>query len=109
MTTAIASLKPSSAKNALARSTSRTTIVRWSKCVGMDSNPLIRSSSFPLDVFQPDPMPRAQALAGLLDSLQKTRIILQPIFEPILLGLETDQQPGSPALAPNTLPLPPDL
>src|SRR3979490_557259 len=45
MTTEIASLNPRIAKNALARSTSRTTMVRWSKCVGIGPNPPNKWSS----------------------------------------------------------------
>jgi hypothetical protein len=66
----------------------------------LDEDTQLRSS-FVFDIFQPHAVPRTQALAGLLDSPQKARIVFQPIREPVLLRLETDQQPGRLAVARN--------
>ena len=36
------------------------------------------------NIFQPDPTPGTQAVARLLDTTQEPRIVLEPVFEPVL-------------------------
>src|SRR6266571_9297899 len=55
---------------------------------------LDRGWSAPLfDVFQLHAAARAQTLARGLDPLKKARIMFQPEVEPVVLGLEADQNP----------------
>src|SRR5262245_10506976 len=64
MTATLVSLKPSSAKNRLAFSTSRTTTVTWSKFLSMARPPSVRL--FEHDLFRkPVPTFRDHALARL--------------------------------------------
>src|SRR5271157_2132948 len=42
-------------------------------------------------VFQPDPMPLAQAFSRLFDTAQEARVMFQTVFEPIVFGFESDQ------------------
>src|SRR5256885_5542590 len=53
-----------------------------------------RFSVIALKVFQPDAAPGAQALARLRDATKETRIILQPVIEPVVLRGEADQHAG---------------
>ncbi len=48
--------------------------------------------SLRFNVFEFDAAPRPQAGAGLLDAMQKSRIVLKTVIEPIFLRLEADQQ-----------------
>jgi hypothetical protein len=49
---------------------------------------------FRFEIFQPHAAPFLQVLARLLDPTQKARIIFQAVIEPVVLRLETDQNPG---------------
>src|SRR4051794_28383707 len=42
-------------------------------------------------VLQPDTTSGAQALLCLFDAAQKTRVVFEPIFEPVLLRLESNR------------------
>ena len=44
-----------------------------------------------IDIFEPNAATCMQALTRLLDSTQKSRIIFEPVVEPIILGFEPDQ------------------
>jgi hypothetical protein len=44
------------------------------------------------DVFELDAATGAQAVAGLLAPVQKPRIVLEPILEPVVFRLEADQR-----------------
>ena len=47
--------------------------------------------SIDFDVFEPRPAPRSETLPRLIDALQELRIVLEPIFEPIVFRSETDE------------------
>ena len=49
---------------------------------------------FRFEIFQADSAPCLQFVAGLLDSAQKSRIVFEPIIEPVLLRFEINQDPG---------------
>src|SRR5271157_2586631 len=50
-------------------------------------------------VFQAHAAAGTDAFARLLDTLQKARIVFKPIFEPVILRLKPDQNPGGLAVA----------
>ena len=47
--------------------------------------------SIDFDVFEPRPAPRSETLARLIYALQESRIVLEPILEPIVFRSETDE------------------
>jgi hypothetical protein len=56
---------------------------------------------FHFEVLQPDPTSRAQAVPRLFDSTQKSRVILETVFKPVLLRLKADQHARRFAVARN--------
>src|SRR5437868_2030646 len=54
-----------------------------------------------LQVLQPHASPGPETRARSFDASQEPRIVLQPIVEPVVLGLEADQHARRPAVARN--------
>jgi thiamine pyrophosphate-dependent acetolactate synthase large subunit-like protein len=49
---------------------------------------------FSLDVLDPEAAPLPQAIAGMLDAAQKTRVTFELVIQPIALSPEADQRSG---------------
>lgn len=47
--------------------------------------------SFIQAIFKPYPTSGSETSSGLLDALEKSRVVLQPIIEPFILGFKPDQ------------------
>src|SRR5262249_3399891 len=58
-----------------------------------------RTTLLRFDIFQTSSTSRLKAFARALDPSQETRIVLEPIFEPIILRLKADQHAGRFAVA----------
>jgi hypothetical protein len=43
------------------------------------------------EILEPYPTPRTHAGAGRRDAIEESRIVLQTVTEPVVLGLESDQ------------------
>jgi len=50
-----------------------------------------RGCAYSFDILQLDAAPGAQAVAGTGNAIKKPRIVLQAVVEPVVFGLESDQ------------------
>ena len=52
----------------------------------------------PGEILQASSTPSSECRARFLDLAQELRMILKPVLEPVILGFETDQHAGGPAV-----------